>query len=78
MQPQLTTREGNSIPLTDEIYEAIVQLVKNQPDSVEPAASVEDLEIEFSELFADSATTNELLAEHARELAREKRKLERF
>ena len=78
MQPQLTTRDGNTIPLTDDIYEQIVQLVKKQSDFLEPAPSIEELESEFVELFADSATTDELLAEHALELAREKQKLERF
>ncbi len=76
MQPQLTTRDGNTIPLTDDIYEQIVQLVKKQSDFFEPAPSIEELESEFVELFADSATTDELLAEHALELAREKQKLE--
>lgn len=78
MQPQLTTREGNTIPLTDEIYEAIVQLVKKQPDFFEPATTIDELEDEFRELFADSATTADLVAEHAQELARENQKLERF
>ena len=78
MQPQLTTRNGNIIPLTDEIYETILQVVKNRSDFVERASSIEELEGEFSELFAESATTDELLAEHAHELAGEKKKLERF
>lgn len=78
MQPQLTTKDGNVIPLTDEVYETILKMVKNPSDFIEPATSIEELESEFSELFADSATTGELLAEHDRELDREVRKLERF
>lgn len=73
MQPQLTTRNGNIIPLTDEIYETILQVVKNRSDFVERANSIEELEGEFSELFAEASTPDELLAEHAHELARETR-----
>ncbi len=78
MQRQLTTRDGNTIPLTEEIYEAIVQLVKKQPDFVEPASSIDELEGEFVELLADSASTDDLLAEHAHERSREEHKLEQF
>jgi hypothetical protein len=78
MQPQLTTREGNTIPLTDEVYEAIVQFLKDKPEGVEPAASVDELEAEFPDLFADPPFTADLLAEHAEELARENGKLEQF
>lgn len=78
MQPQLTTRDGNVIPLTDEIYETILLLVRNRSDIIDPAESIDELEDEFSALFVDSASTSELLAEHAHELTRENRKLERF
>lgn len=78
MQPHLTTRDGNIIPLTDEIYESILQLVEGRTNSVEYVNSIEELEDEFAELFTDSASTNDLLAEHKFELAREKKKLERF
>lgn len=78
MQPQLTTKDGNTIPLTDEVYEAIVLLVKDQAEWVEPAASIDELEAEFSDLFADAASTDDLLAERADELVRENRKLEQF
>lgn len=78
MQPQLTTREGNVISLTDEIYETVLQLVIEQPMCLEPAASIDELEKEFSALFVDSASTGDLIAEHREELIREDKKLERF
>lgn len=78
MQPQLTTRDGYVIRLTDEVYETVLRLVENQLDSAEPAASIEQLEDEFADLFVDSSSTRELLAEHADELERERHKLERF
>lgn len=78
MQPQLTTRNGNIIPLTDEVYETILQMVKNRSDFIEPATSMDELEGEFQALFAESATTDQLLAEHAQELRSEQQKLELF
>ena len=52
--------------------------MKNQPDAAGPAASIEELEVEFAELFAGGATIEELLHEHKEEHAREERKLERI
>lgn len=78
MQPQLTIRDGNIIPLTDEIYETVLKIVKNRSESTNPALSIEKLEDEFSDLFTDSVSTEELLAEHAHELLRENQKLERL
>ncbi len=78
MQPQLTTKDGNVIPLTDDIYESILRLMGSSSEPVEPAGNIEELEEEFAELFADSASTNELLAEHVSEKTREEQKLERF
>lgn len=78
MQPRLTTKEGNVIPLTDEAYEAILKLMGHLPSAIEPAESVDQLEEEFAELFADSASTDELLGEHRTEAEREDRKLGRF
>ncbi len=79
MQPQLTTKEGAVISLTDEIYEAILQLIEKQNNEVKPVASIEELETEFADLFAaDGATLEDLCAEHRQELEREERKLERF
>lgn len=77
MQPQLTTREGEIILLQDDIYEAILRLIKK--NSVEPVASIEELEAEFADLFTTgSATLDDLLAEHAQEFESEERKLEHF
>lgn len=79
MQPRLTTKEGEVISLTDEIYEAVLLLIEKQNNEVEPVASIEELELEFADLFAaDGATLEDLRAEHAQELEREERKLERF
>ncbi|MGD9563018.1 MAG: hypothetical protein AB7F88_12535 [Pyrinomonadaceae bacterium] len=78
MQPQLTTKDGTTIPLTDEVYEAIVLLVKDQPEWVEPATSIDDLEAEFSDLFTGGPSIDDLLTERAEDLARENRKLEQF
>lgn len=77
-QPHPTTKDGNTIPLTDEVYEAIVLLVKDQPEWVEPATSIDELEAEFSDLFTAGPSSDDLLAERAEELARENRKLEQF
>ncbi|MGI9034888.1 MAG: hypothetical protein ACR2GD_02500 [Pyrinomonadaceae bacterium] len=79
MQANLTLKNGKVIPLTDEIYETILQIVDKNNETVAPADSIEELEAEFAELFtAAAATTKDLLRERAEELKREKRKLELF
>lgn len=79
MQPNLTLKTGQTIPLTNEIYEAILQIVEEKGEKVMPAGSIEELEAEFAELFASTETTTEdLLREHSEELEREKQKLDKF
>lgn len=79
MQPNLTLKNGQTIPLTDEVYEAILQIVEKGNLSASPADSIEELETEFAELFASTeVTTDDLLEEHAQEIERERRKLEMF
>lgn len=80
MQPHLMTKEGDAVALPDEVYEAILQLIeKHSASTAKPAASIEELETEFAELFVtDGLTLEDLQAEHAQELQREARKLERF
>ncbi len=79
MRPQLTTKDGAVISLTDEIYEAILLLIEKQDHEVEPVASIEELETEFAGLFAaNGATLEDLHAEHIQERGREERKLEHF
>ncbi len=77
MQPNLTLKNGQTIPLNKEVYEAVLEIVEKE--MILPADSIEDLEAEFAELFVSSeATTEDLLIEHAEELEREKRKLNIF
>lgn len=79
MQPNLTLRNGQTIPLTNEIYEAILQIVEKNREVIAPADSIEELESEFAGLFASTeATTADLLEEHRKELKREERKLDLF
>ena len=79
MQPNLTLRNGQTIPLTNEVYETVLQIVEKNVEKVAPADSIEELEIEFAELFASTgATTEDLLQEHRKELEREKRKSDLF
>ncbi len=79
MQPNLTLKTGQRIPLTNEIYEAILQIVEEKDKKVVPADSIEQLEAEFTELFASTeTTTGDLLQEHTEELEREKKKLDIF
>lgn len=79
MQPNLTLKNGQTIQLTDEIYEAVLQIIEKKDETIAPADSIEELENEFAELFASTeSTTNDLLEEHKQELEREKRKLEMF
>lgn len=79
MQPNLTLKTGQTIPLANEIYEAVLQIVEEKGKKVVPADSIEELEAEFAELFASTATTTkDLLEEHSEELKREKKKLDIF
>jgi len=79
MQPNLTLKNGQTIPLTDEIYEAVLRIIEKKDETITPADSIEELEDEFTELFASTeSTTSDLLEEHKQELEREKRKLEMF
>jgi hypothetical protein len=78
MQPHLTTKEGNVIPLTEEVYESILKIVRDRFEQIAPADSVEALESEFADLLTDSVSTDELLTEHRQEAEREMRKLERL
>lgn len=79
MRPQLMTKEGEVISLTDEIYEAILQLIDNRNHEVKTVVSIEELETEFAGLFAaGGATLEDLRAEHVQEREREERKSEQF
>lgn len=82
MQPNLTLRNGEVIPLTDEIYEAVLRVVENEKAKTAPAGSIEELEEEFAELFAAAAkngpTLRDLTDEHRQEIERERRKSENF
>jgi hypothetical protein len=78
MQPQLTLKDGSIIPLSDEIYELILGIVKAQDETIEPSSSIDELESEFAHLFDSGPSTEDLLEEHRRELEREEQKLERF
>ncbi|GEM_PF-2739307 len=78
MQPQLTLKDGSIIPLSDDIYELVLGIVKAQEEAVEPASSIDELETEFAHLFGSGSSTEDLLEEHRRELEREERKLQRF
>ncbi len=79
MQPNLTLKNGQTIPLPNEVYEAILQIVERNKESIVPADSIEELEAEFSELFVSTeATTDDLLAEYIQELKRERKKSDMF
>ncbi|CAN5627892.1 MAG: hypothetical protein ACR2M8_12800 [Pyrinomonadaceae bacterium] len=79
MQPNLTLKNGQTIPLMDETYEAILKIVRNGDSNIKPARSIEELEAEFSDLFSSTAiTTDDLLQEHGEESERERRKLRIF
>jgi hypothetical protein len=79
MQPQVTLKNGNIVLLSDETYEAVLQLLEKPSVQIEPSNSIDELEEEFAELFsADGASVDDLLEEHSLEIEREKRKLELF
>ncbi len=79
MQPNLTLKNGRTILLSDEIYEAVLRIVEEKDEKISPADSIEDLEAEFAELFVSTKmTTDDLLREHAKELEREKKKSDLF
>lgn len=79
MQPQLTLKNGEVIPLSDEVYEIVVSIVQAHASMTGPAASLEMLEAEFADLFVGAgASTDDLLEEHRQELAREERRLNRL
>jgi predicted CopG family antitoxin len=79
MQPNLTLKNGQTIPLTDEVYEVILRILKTKDETVSPADSIEELEEEFAELFApNGASASDVVAEHEQELERENRKMELF
>lgn len=76
MQPQLTLKTGEVIPLPDDVYELVLSIIRAREDGVEPASSIEEIEAEFADLFAQSApTTTDLLEEHRQEMEREEGKL---
>jgi hypothetical protein len=79
MQPNLILKNGQTIPLTDEIYEAILKIVEKEGGKIVPADSIEELETEFAELFASTeATTEDLLREHREESKKEDKKMDFF
>jgi hypothetical protein len=79
MQSNLTLKNGQIIPLTNEVYEAVLQIIEKNGETIAPADSIEELEMEFAELFGSTETaTEDLLKEHAEELKREKQKLDMF
>lgn len=79
MQPNLTLKNGQTIPLTNEVYDAVLQIVEKEGEKVLPADSIEELEAEFADLFSSTeVTTEELLQERKEELKREKKKLDVF
>lgn len=79
MQPRLTLKDGTVVALSDEVYELILGLVQAYQPTRETPASLDDLEVEFADLFNDDApSTNDLLEEHRQELAREERKRQRL
>ncbi|HSK72665.1 MAG TPA: hypothetical protein VK892_13270 [Pyrinomonadaceae bacterium] len=79
MQPNLTLKNGQTIPLTNEVYDAVLQIVEKEGEKILPADSIEELEAEFADLFSSTeVTTEELLQERKEELKREKKKLDVF
>ena len=79
MEPQLTLKDGRVLPLSDEVYNLVLTIVEAQQEPVQPAISIDQLEVEFSDLFTgDGASTRDLLAEHNVEREREERKLQDF
>ncbi len=76
MQPQLTLKNGKVISLPDEVYELVLSIVQAHEEAIEPASSIEEVEAEFADLFAQGRpTTADLLEEHRQETEREERKL---
>ena len=79
MQPHLTLKDGKVIPLSDEVYEIVLDIIQTQEEPTNNATSLEALETEFAELFAgDGPSTDDILEEHRRELEREENKLRRL
>lgn len=79
MQPQITLKNGEVIPLSNEVYELVLSIIQAHGEAVEPASSIEEVEAEFADLFAQGGpTTADLLEEHRQELEREERKLREF
>jgi hypothetical protein len=75
MQPQLTLKDGQVIPLSDEVYELVLSIVRAHEAPAGAASSIEALEAEFADLFiGDAPSTADLLEEHRQELEREERK----
>jgi hypothetical protein len=79
MQPNLTLKNGQTILLTNEVYEAVLQMLEKNGETISRADSVEDLEVEFADLFdSTGVTTQDLLEERTKEREREKQKLDLF
>lgn len=77
MEPQLTLKDGRVLPLSDEVYNLVLTIVEGKQESIEPALSIDDLEVEFAALFTgDGASTRDLMAEHENEREREERRLQ--
>ncbi len=79
MQPQLTLKDGTVIALSDEVYELVLNLVQAYKPVRESSSSLDDLEVEFGDLFiGDAPSTDDLLEEHRQETMSEERKLRRL
>jgi hypothetical protein len=78
MQPQIILKDGSVIPLSDDVYELVLGIVKAREEAIEPALSIEEVEAEFADLFGSGPSTKDLLEEHRQERESEERKLQRF
>lgn len=79
MQPQLTLKDGTVIALSDEVYELVLNLVQAYKPVRESSSSLDNLEVEFADLFiGDAPSTDDLLEEHRQETTSEERKLRRL
>ncbi len=75
MQPQIILKDGSVIPLSEEVYELVLGIVKAREKTIEPASSIEEVEAEFADLFGSGPSTEDLLEEHRQEREREEYKL---
>lgn len=79
MQPNLTLKNGQTIPLMDDTYDVILRIISNNVSDIQPATSIEELETEFANLFSSvDLTVDDLIKERAEESEREKRKMRMF